>query len=462
MVILNWFWQTAKTEDDTINAPATSAPQIATQGTPTRLIDQATLPADTLFFEQINLYSNKDSGNAVDINIAPVWAMGYTGKGVTIAVFDTAMDVGHVDLAVNVNMKKAIKGVDATFISPYGDEHATAVAGIIAGARNDTGIVGVAYDANITPINIFSENQSYSWNALKNQSSFDIANHSWGFTSAFSSFLNPLEKSSAYYLSGFAAAAKTGRGGLGTLENIAAGNYREYGFSTQTNGLTVDRHVIVVGATDDLGHVSYYSNPGASLLVVAPSSGDKNGVTTSDVTGKYGYSSGDYTEEFGGTSAATPILSGIEAVMLEANSKLGWRDVQTILAITARHTGTEIGEGYKGYESEAWLVNEARQWNGGGFHFSNDYGFGLVDAEAAVRLAKAWSLVFNQPKRSSNELKETAAISGSWSWGVKKKPPSRSSQKCAIVSRLSISAASSQRRSNVASYNSSSPSIMFA
>lgn len=413
MDILGWFRRLAETENDTINAPA-SAPQIATQGMPTRTFDPASLPNDTLFLDQHNLYSGNDAGVAVDINIAPIWAMGYTGKGVSIAVFDTAMDVDHTDLAANVNLKKTIKGVDATVVAQYGDEHATAVAGIIAGARNDTGIVGVAYEASITPVNIFSANQSYSWNSLKKQASFDIANHSWGFTSAYSSFLNPLDKGSAYYLSGFAAAAKSGRGGLGTLENVAAGNYREYGFSTQTNGLTVDRHVIVVGATDDLGKVAYYSNPGASLLVVAPSSGDKNGVTTSDITGTYGYSSGDYTDEFGGTSAATPVVSGIEAVMLEANPKLGWRDVQTILAITARHTGSAVGEGYKGYESEAWLVNQATQWNGGGFHFSNDYGFGMVDAEGAVRLAKAWNLVFNQPKRSSNEVKQTATITGSW------------------------------------------------
>ena len=42
-----------------------------------------------------------------------------------------------------------------------------------------------------------------------------------------------------------------------------------------------------------------------------------------------------FTSKMNGTSAATPILSGIIALMLEANPDLGWRDVEHILALTA-------------------------------------------------------------------------------------------------------------------------------
>ena len=37
-----------------------------------------------------------------------------------------------------------------------------------------------------------------------------------------------------------------------------------------------------------------------------------------------------------------------------------------------------------------WQTNGAKNWNGGGLHFSHDYGFGKVDALAAVRLAESW------------------------------------------------------------------------
>ncbi len=387
-------------------------------------IETADLPGDTLFPQQTNLLSSEPAGSRkiVDINVAPAWAMGYTGSGIKIGVFDTAMDVRHADLAQNINMALRVTAsgmyVDPTVIKETGDEHATAVAGIIAGARNDIGVVGIAYDAHLTPVDIFDgagKTQNYIWSALKNQSKFDITNHSWSFTGAF--VVSQIDKDSQYELAGFTTGTSSGRGGLGTLENVAAGNYRQYGLSTETTGLTVDRHVVVVGATDQYGDVAYYSNPGASLLVVAPSSGDSSGVETSDVTGAYGYSAGDYTDTFGGTSAATPELSGIEALMLQANPTLGWRDVQSILAMTARLTGSEIGSNPTGYELDAWSFNHAATWNGGGMHFSNDYGFGLVDTAAAVRTAAAWNLAFGAPEKSSNELSVSSSAKGNWDVG---------------------------------------------
>src|SRR5581483_3442891 len=181
---------------------------------------------------------------------------------------------------------------DPTKLAPTGDEHATAVAGIIAAQRNGDQVVGVAYDAKITPVDIFDGNAKYGWQALSNQYKFDVTNNSWGFTDAFSA--NQLDSNDQHLmLSGFTTGANKGRGGLGTLENVAAGNYRQDNLSTETNGLTVDRHVIVVGAVDDHGDVSYYSDPGASLFIVAPSSGDTTGITTDDITGALGYSPGD-------------------------------------------------------------------------------------------------------------------------------------------------------------------------
>jgi Ca2+-binding RTX toxin-like protein len=387
-----------------------------------QFVTAADMPTDPLFASQWNLFNTGQSGgvSGVDINIAPVWKMGITGKGISVGVYDTAMDVHHTDLAANIDMsKKVVAGgyVDPTKLQQYGDEHATAVAGIIGALRNDDQVVGIAYEAKITPIDIFDgDNENYGWQALKNQSKFDVTNHSWGFTGAF--IINPLNASEeSYYLSGFASGAATGRHGLGTIENVAAGNYRQNGLSTETNGLTTDRHVIVVGATDNDGAVSYYSNPGASLLVVAPSSGNTGGVVTDDVTGAPGYSSGDYTDTFGGTSAATPQVTGITADILQANPKLGWRDVQDILAITAGHTGSAINAAPQGYESDSWSFNNAANWNGGGMHFSNDYGFGLVDARAAVALAQTWNLLSGPAHTSANEQSATQNVTGQWDVG---------------------------------------------
>ena len=86
------------------------------------------------------------------------------------------------------------------------------------------------------------------------------------------------------------------------------------------------------------------------------------------------------------------MVSGVVALMYDANDGLGWRDVQSILAASARHVGSEIGDDPARDERFAWGWNGAATWNGGGQHFSNDYGYGLVDARAAVRLAESWQL----------------------------------------------------------------------
>jgi subtilisin-like proprotein convertase family protein len=86
----------------------------------------------------------------------------------------------------------------------------------------------------------------------------------------------------------------------------------------------------------------------------------------------------NYTGLFGGTSSACPLAAGVIALMLDANSELGWRDVQEILIRTA----TKCDAGDLG-----WVE---RQEMGQTYHFNHKYGAGLIDAEAAVAMAQGW------------------------------------------------------------------------
>ena len=172
---------------------------------------------------------------------------------------------------------------------------------------------------------------------------------------------------------------------------VAAGNDRTAFDNANTSNFTSSRFVNAIAAVADNGQISYYSNPGASLLVASPSNGGTLGITTTDYTGALGYGAGDYTSTFGGTSAATPIASGVVGLMLEANPGLGYRDVMEILAITARKIGNPAAAG-EGGSLRPWQENGATNWNNGGMHFSHDYGFGLIDAFAAVKLADSWNL----------------------------------------------------------------------
>jgi subtilisin-like proprotein convertase family protein len=77
-----------------------------------------------------------------------------------------------------------------------------------------------------------------------------------------------------------------------------------------------------------------------------------------------------------GTSSSTPMVAGVAALVLQANPNLGWRDVRVILAKTARMNDQTNLE---------WKVN------GAGYHFNPNYGFGVVNASAAVTSAATYT-----------------------------------------------------------------------
>src|SRR5262249_29839879 len=120
--------------------------------------------------------------------------------------------------------------------------------------------------------------------------------------------------------------------------------------------------------------------PGPTVLVSAPAADVlSTGVTSTNL---FGQTFGADYQTAEGTSLSTPIVSGVIALMLQANPGLGIRDIQTILA----YSSTLVDGG-----SPSWSYNGALNWNGGGLPTSATYGFGEVDALAAVRLAETWS-----------------------------------------------------------------------
>jgi kexin len=98
-------------------------------------------------------------------------------------------------------------------------------------------------------------------------------------------------------------------------------------------------------------------------------------ITTTDRTGSAGYDSGNYTSTFGGTSSATPLTAGIVAHHAPGNPDLGWRDVRAILALSATKNDPSDAD---------WTTN------GAGHHINHKYGFGRVNAQAAVAMAETW------------------------------------------------------------------------
>jgi subtilisin family serine protease len=119
---------------------------------------------------------------------------------------------------------------------------------------------------------------------------------------------------------------------------------------------------VAVGACTDFGYRSDYSQFGLDLDFVAPSSGGRKDILSTDRTGSKGEDEGDYYAYFGGTSAATPLASGVAALMLSKNPSLRADRIRTIL----RQTSQKIGD-------EPYVAGR-----------NDHYGYGRIDAAAAL------------------------------------------------------------------------------
>ncbi|WP_102961346.1 S8 family serine peptidase, partial [Mangrovicella endophytica] len=354
------------------------------------------IPTDPLLAQQWHLIQSNP--NLLDLNVRGAWEQGYTGAGIRVFVIDDGFDYNHVDLAPNYN-----QNLDYDYVSntgdPFGnfdDSHGTAVMGIIGAAANGTGAVGVAYQSEIIGYRLYGLISNQWLNNVRDgirdaaDNGGDVINISQGMANAASTLFGTGLSATAIQeiRTSIGHAVDTGRDGFGTMIAKSAGNSRGTNFDVNADPWTNDTRQVVVAAVDQNGYVSSYSSHGAANLVSA--FGTPGEVVTTDRTGSAGYDPGDYTSGFNGTSAAAPEVAGVMSLILDANEGLGWRDVQDILAYSARHVGSAVGAPAAGSEFFSWSFNGARNWNGGGLHFSNDYGFGLVDARAATRLAESW------------------------------------------------------------------------
>lgn len=331
---------------------------------------------DPLFAEQWHLAA---------INVAPVWAEGLLGDGMKVAVTDEGFDLAHEDLRLNV---ATLQSKDyAPIQRPWTAVHGTACAGLV-GARNlnGTGIRGVAPHAQLRSFNVLQDASSLNIaDAMRRDKDVLAVNtNSWGVGVGKGWLTSP----DPLWLAAVEEGAVEGRQHKGVLYFFAAGNGGDAseGRFDDANfgGLSNQRFVFAVGGVDRSGRRLAFAERGANLLVVAQAGG---GLVTTDVTGAWGsntpgatdeLSDRSYTRKFGGTSAATPIAAGVGALVLQARPELTYRDVRRVLAKSAKQCDPAHGD---------WQTTPA------GLHVNHDYGFGLVDAAAAVALAKTIPLL---------------------------------------------------------------------
>jgi subtilisin-like proprotein convertase family protein len=385
------------------------------------------IPNDPLYGNQWHFSMLGNLGFELLIN--RIWDE-FDGTGIYVGVYDDGIQINHFDLNNNYDASREViinGGQLSGNVTASDHTHGTSVAGLIGAKANGQDAVGVAFGSNLTSINIFDPlgpvhlNSTDPavlnnfFNAISQSTNFDVVNHSWGSSPSFDSNqnLNVTDSFADRLIDTYADVSSNGRSGLGTVILQAAGNEN---LEANGDGVNASRFTVTVGAIHNDGFTSSYSNFGANLLISAPAGDYPNfrsglGIVTTDRIGVDGYNlrsnptiASDFTDDFGGTSAATPLVSGVVSLMLDANAGLGWRDVQNIIALSADHTGSAIGNIAPGVEEDnTWFLNGATNWNGGGMHFSEDYGFGNLNVYAAVRMAEVWSL-FGAAQTSANEI----------------------------------------------------------
>ncbi len=339
---------------------------------------------------------------------------------------------------------------DPTSVGP---DHGTEVAGIIgAVAFNGKGGRGVAYNASLRGYNYLSDqtvtNETEAFGGAPFSADNDVFNAS--FESDNYSLPQPAPTEQAILSS-----TTTLRSGLGAAVVHAAGNdfqiweseYEQdpttaetlcayadyYDVSCGDTASDPDRTSpvpIVVGALDATGTRASYSDTGAALWISAPAGefginsgyvaglteptaympaiittarpgcananyppsysefSAPNGVNPLDANGANPLAADcQYTATMNGTSAATPMVTAVIALMLQANPRLSVRDIKYILAKTARH----VDPTFAGVTADGITVDAGWVRNAAGFSFSNYYGFGGVDATAAVNMAATYT-----------------------------------------------------------------------
>lgn len=344
----------------------------------------------------------------------------YDGSGVTVAVMDTGIDNNHPDLQDRIVKNLSFEPgwfMDMLEDGVYSDQlseatgtpldtggHGTHVAGTVAG----TGVAGMGEDfsgvapgASIVNLKIAEAHQGpgcqvdvmcdigWEMNALVGYEyaiehradpvypgGIRVINNSWS-TAEVDSDIEPIT------LIVQAAFRK------GIVSVFAAGNAGD-GRDTVALGPNRAEEVITVGATCKTakytttarcapGQIASFSSRGRAVDVSAPgvgiwstsALGFGNGTTAAPPADDRQASANNtvYYVAYSGTSMATPHVSGIVALMLQASPRLTPGEVERLLI----RTSTDKGK--KG--------------------FDNDYGFGFVNAQKAV----AAGIALKAPKK---------------------------------------------------------------
>ncbi|XP_075979431.1 neuroendocrine convertase 1-like [Anticarsia gemmatalis] len=337
---------------------------------------------DELWSQEWYLQDTRTVNNLprLDLNVLPVYMMGYNGSGVRVSVLDDGIEHNHTDLRANYDPEISWDSNDGDpDPSPRPEDlkrnsHGTRCAGEIAMTANNLKCgVGVAWGARVGGVRMLDgritdriEGEAIGYALDK----VDIYSASWGPNDDGRTVEGP----GRLALEAFKRGVSQGRGGKGAIYVWANGNGGGHGDNCNCDGYSSSIYTISVGSASQHGLFPWYGEICSSTLAAAYSSGayKDQKIATTDT--------GDScTLGHTGTSAAAPLAAGIIALALNANPNLTWRDVQHLVVWTSEYAPLSANPG--------WQVN------GAGLYFDVRFGYGLLNAGALVSMALNWTSV---------------------------------------------------------------------
>ncbi|MDJ0531928.1 MAG: S8 family serine peptidase [Xenococcaceae cyanobacterium MO_207.B15] len=291
-------------------------------------------------FPQVD-FSGEDSEWAVNMVNAPaVWAQGYTGRGIVVAVLDTGVDRNHPDLSSNIwrnedeipgnGLDDDGNGFDDdvwgwNFTRDNNntldiDGHGTHVAGTIAGLDNNEGVTGVAYNAQIMPVKVLGDDgRGTTYEGIANGIYYAVDNGANVINMSLSG-----TNSSQDVQDAIAYAASQG-----VIVVSAAGNDEESEPAAAPASYALDYGVTVgaVGRSNNFANFSNQAGNDSSMLYVTAPGED---IYSSIPNRRY--------DSLNGTSMAAPHVAGIAALMLEANPNLSDRRARRIISASTTNS----------------------------------------------------------------------------------------------------------------------------
>lgn len=329
------------------------------------------IPNDAGFSQCWGHRNTGTSGGLVnfDMNTTNAWSITEGSPTIRIMVFETGVQQDHPDI-------NQVAGRDFTTGATNGilgggptnqcDNHGTSVAGCITGIINNSiGTVGVAPDCKVISAKVGTSVTpcNGSW---QGQTSWTVNAINWGIANGVrvTNNSNDYGTTSTAMTNAYIAARNAGVVNFASSGNSGNTNI---GFPARSTG------VIAVGASNRNGQKASFSSYGTKLAFVAAG----QSIYTTDRTGTNGYGAGDYTT-IDGTSFSSPYAAGVAALILSVNPSLSAAQVESIMQTTCRDMDAA--------------------------GFDNLTGWGMLNAEAAVRAA--------QPSSCPSDLNNDDVVDG--------------------------------------------------